>query len=135
AGEADSMEQQGGAAPLTGVRVLTVGQMLPGIYCGGILRDLGADVTVIEPVRGKAGARDADRFRGIAGQFPNRSLSSGISHCEIDLKDPGGRECFLGMVGQADVVMEGFRPGAMARLGLDAEVVRGVNPRVIYVSI
>ncbi|MCH8196052.1 MAG: CoA transferase, partial [Chloroflexi bacterium] len=118
--------------PLNGARLLSVGHTLPGIYCIAILRDLGADVTRIERV---AGASGGQRYDGLAGSFTTRSLLTGTSFCELDLKDPRGRECYLRMAQQADAVLEGFRPGVAERLGIDYARLSKDNPGLVYAAI
>jgi alpha-methylacyl-CoA racemase len=113
---------------LAGVRVLSVGHTLPAMYCIPALRDLGADVTLVE-------APDAARYASLAGLFPTRSLLAGTARCQINLRQPHGREAYLRMARQADVILEGFRPGTSARLGIDYDTVKDTNPRVIYVAI
>ncbi|MDT2021394.1 CaiB/BaiF CoA-transferase family protein [Methylocella sp. CPCC 101449] len=115
--------------PLAGVRVVEFTHMVMGPTCGLILADLGAEVIKIEPVTG-------DNTRKLigsgAGFFPtfNRNKQS----LAIDTKDPLGREIVLKLVAAADVFSENFKAGAMARLGFDAETLRKLNPRLIYVS-
>ena len=116
--------------PLDGVRVLSVGHTLPGLYCIAILRDLGADVTRIER---RAGG--ADRFPGVAGSFPTRSLDAGTARCGLDLKQERGRALFRRLAARADVVLEGFRPGTAARLGIGPDALTGENPRLVYVAL
>ncbi|MBN9081854.1 MAG: formyl-CoA transferase [Rhizobiales bacterium 62-17] len=115
--------------PLAGVRVVEFTHMVMGPTCGLILADLGAEVIKIEPVTG-------DNTRKLigsgAGFFPtfNRNKQS----LAIDTKDPLGREIVLKLVAAADVFSENFKAGAMARLGFDADTLRKLNPRLIYVS-
>jgi alpha-methylacyl-CoA racemase len=113
---------------LTEVRVLSVGHTLPAMYCIPSLRDLGADVTLVE-------APDAARYASLAGLFPTRSLLAGTARCQINLRDARGRDAYLRMARQADVILEGFRPGTSARLGVDYDTVKATNPRVIYAAI
>jgi crotonobetainyl-CoA:carnitine CoA-transferase CaiB-like acyl-CoA transferase len=115
---------------LQGVRVISVGHTLPGLYCLAILRDLGADVTRIE----RPAVHQA-RFAGIAGQFPVRSLQAGTSVCVIDLKAERGATVFRRLARQADVVLEGFRPGVAARLGIDQATLAAENPRLLHIAI
>ena len=115
---------------LDGVRVLSVGHTLPGLYCLAALRDLGADVTRIErPASAHA------RFAAVAGGFPVRSLHEGTSRCALDLKDARGAAAFRRMAATADVVLEGLRPGAAARLGIDHATLEAANPRLVHVAI
>ncbi|TKB09271.1 CaiB/BaiF CoA-transferase family protein [Desulforhopalus sp. IMCC35007] len=108
---------------LSGIQVLDLSRMLPGPYCSMILADHGADVIAIERKEYK---KDGLFFDGI-----NRNKR----HMTLDLKTPEGREIFLKMVTTADVVIEGFRPGVVNRLGIDYESLKRINPQIIYCSI
>jgi crotonobetainyl-CoA:carnitine CoA-transferase CaiB-like acyl-CoA transferase len=112
--------------------VLSVGHTLPAMYCIPVLRDLGADVTLVDaPARQPT----AKRYEGLAGLFPTDSLLAGTARCRIDLRDGNGREAYLRLARQVDVVLEGFRPGTSDRLGVSYEVVRAAHPGVIYAAI
>ncbi len=117
---------------LAHVRVLSLGHTLPSMYCIPVLRDLGAEVTLVE-------APDAEsvstRYAQLAGLFPTRSLLAGTARCTINLRDERGRDAYLRMARQADVIIEGFRPGTSARLGVDYDTIKDTNPTVIYVAI
>lgn len=121
-------------APLEGVRVLDLTRLLPGPLATQHLADYGAEVIKIEDT----GAGDYARTMGAMGgdtswfyQVVNRNKQS----LRLDLKHAEGRALFLRLVERADVVVEGFRPGVMARLGLRYEVLAEHNPRVILCSI
>lgn len=119
---------------LTGVTVLELGQVIAGTYGGAILAELGAEVIKIEPFSG-----DTARNPGIAplrGEsaihlFMNRGKKSVV----LDLKNPQGLELMYRLVEQADVVIDNFRPGVMARLGIDHESLKQRNPDIITVSV
>src|SRR6266404_3241240 len=117
---------------LAGVRVLSIGHTLPALYCVPALRDLGADVTLVEAPR-SAGA--AARYAGLGDLFPTRSLLAGTARCAINLRDERGRDAYLRMARHADVILEGFRPGTSTRLGVDYATVKKTNPGVIYAAI
>lgn len=108
---------------LSGIRVLDLSRMLPGPYCSMILADHGAEVIAIE-----------DKKFQEDGLFFN-DLNRNKSHMSLNLKTPEGLEIFFKLVEKADVVIEGFRPGVVQRLGVDYEAVRRENPRIIYCSI
>ena len=121
-------------APLEGVRVLDLTRLLPGPLATQHLADYGADVIKVEDT----GIGDYARTMGAMGgdaswfyQVVNRNKRS----LRLDLKQAEGRELFLRLVDTADVVVEGFRPGVMARLGLGYETLAGRNPRVVLCSI
>lgn len=113
--------------PLVDVRVLDLSQLLPGPFCTQILADLGAEVIKVEPPGGDP-ARDmpSDIFA-----TANRNKAS----IDLDLKAPLDREACLRLAADSDVVVEGFRPGVVERLGVGYDDVRGRNPEVIYCSI
>lgn len=116
--------------PLQGLRVLDFGHTVMGPSCGLILADLGADVTRIEPIAGDP----TRRLKGFgAGYFAffNRNKRS----IAVDLKTPEGQAVGQKLVAKADILIENFAPGAMARLGLDYETVREINPRLVYASL
>jgi alpha-methylacyl-CoA racemase len=117
---------------LAQVRVLSIGHTLPALYCIPALRDLGADVTLVEAPSTQAVAA---RYADLAGLFPTRSLLAGTARCQINLRDARGRDAYLRLARQADVILEGFRPGTSARLGVDYDTVKDVNPRVVYAAI
>jgi crotonobetainyl-CoA:carnitine CoA-transferase CaiB-like acyl-CoA transferase len=108
---------------LHGVKVLDLSRMLPGPYCSMILADHGAEVVAIED----------KKFQGDGLFFSD--LNRNKRHMSLNLKSPEGLEIFFRLVEMADVVLEGFRPGVVKRLGVDYQAVRQKNPRIIYCSI
>ncbi len=117
--------------PLAGVRVLELGHNIMGPACGLILADLGAEVWKVErPGQGD----DTRHLSGFgAGFFTcfNRNKQS----LAIDLKHDRGRELFLDLVAQADVVIENFAPGTVDRLGIGWQDCRARNPRIVFCSL
>ena len=117
------------ALPLTGLRVVEFTHMVMGPTCGMVLADLGAEVIKVEPIEG-------DRTRHLlgagAGFFPmfNRNKKS----IAIDLHQPEGAALARRLAGTADVVAENFKPGTMAKYGLDYAALSQTDPRLIYVS-
>ena len=122
-------EPQKPSLPYEGIRVVEFTHMVMGPTCGMVLADLGAEVIKIEPPEG-------DRTRNLlgsgAGFFPlfNRNKKS----ISLDLRSPEGREAALKLIATADIVSENFKPGTMAKLGLDYASLSKLNPRLIYVS-
>jgi crotonobetainyl-CoA:carnitine CoA-transferase CaiB-like acyl-CoA transferase len=112
---------------LAGLRVLDVSQLLPGPWAAQLLADLGATVTKVEPPGGD-GART---IRGDLFAATNRNKRSVV----LDLKDPAGRAALLTAARDADVLIEGYRPGVMERLGLGYEDLTSVNAGIVYCSI
>jgi crotonobetainyl-CoA:carnitine CoA-transferase CaiB-like acyl-CoA transferase len=120
--------------PLDDLRVLDLTQFLAGPYCTMVLAELGADVIKVERFPEGDDARAlAPKVNGESYPFamPNRSKRS----LALDLKTDAGRELFLELARNADVVVENFRPGVVGRLGIDYEAVKAVRPDVLYCSI
>ena len=111
---------------LSGLRVLDLSIWRPGPYATSLLVPLGADVLKVEPPGG-------DPMRRYAALFA--AVNEGKRSVELDLKDGAGRTRALELAAQADVLVEGFRPGVLGRLGLDEAAVRAQNPGVVYCSI
>ncbi len=115
--------------PLAGIRVVEFSHMVMGPTCGMVLADLGAEVIKVEPV-------DGDRTRHLlgagAGFFPmfNRNKKS----VAIDLRHAQGLEVALRLAGTADVVVQNFKPGVMAKYGLDHAALSRLNPGLVYVN-
>lgn len=121
--------------PLTGIRVVDLSRVLAGPYATMTLADLGADVVKVEHPRGGDETRSwGPPYAGSEAAYflsVNRSKRS----VALDLKQPEGRELALELCTRADVVIENFRPGGAARLGLDYETVRAGRPDVVYCTI
>jgi crotonobetainyl-CoA:carnitine CoA-transferase CaiB-like acyl-CoA transferase len=111
---------------LTGVRILDFTIWRPGPYATQLLGELGAEVCKVEPPGG-------DPMRAYPGLF--EALSVNKRSIVLDLKTDAGRGRALELATDADVVIEGFRPGVAARLGIGYDDVRGVNARVVYCSV
>jgi crotonobetainyl-CoA:carnitine CoA-transferase CaiB-like acyl-CoA transferase len=125
--------------PLDGIRVLAAEQMQALPYATQLLGRLGAEVVKVEhPVHGESGrgatpAMEDPDGRTVGATFLRNNLSK--KSVGLDLKAPAGRQLFLDLVPQFDVVAENFKAGTMDRLGLGYEDVRAVHPDVIYVSV
>jgi crotonobetainyl-CoA:carnitine CoA-transferase CaiB-like acyl-CoA transferase len=115
--------------PLAGVRVVEFTHMVMGPTCGMVLADLGAEAIKIEPI-------DGDRTRRLlgagAGFFPmfNRNKKSIL----VDLRAAAGAEIARRLCASADIVAENFKPGTMAKYGLDYAALAESNPRLIYIA-
>jgi alpha-methylacyl-CoA racemase len=109
------------SGPLEGLKVLELAGIGPGPYACMLLADLGADILRLE--RG-----DSTRERDVSWDLLNRSRYS----VAVDLKNDAGRELVLELCEQADVLIEGFRPGVTERLGLGPDEVWRRNPRLVY---
>jgi crotonobetainyl-CoA:carnitine CoA-transferase CaiB-like acyl-CoA transferase len=114
--------------PLSGIVVLDLTRLLPGAVATQQLADWGAEVIKIE----QPGTGDYARAMNPA-VFAR--TNSGKKSVAIDLKQPRGREVVMALVQHADVLIEGFRPGVMTRLGLSFDELHAVNKRLIYVSL
>jgi len=126
------------ALPLHGVRVLDVTNVLAGPFCSYQLVLLGAEVIKIEhPENGDLARRLGAGVQGNADLMGASfvSVNAGKQSVTINLKDPEGKEIFKKLTAISHVVLENFRPGVMARLGLDYAALSEVNPRLVYCSI
>jgi alpha-methylacyl-CoA racemase len=121
-------------SPLDGVRVLDLTRLLPGGFLSALLADLGADVVKVEePTLG-------DYMRWQEKRIGPESAASWVvgrnkRSLAVDLKRPEGVELFLALAQDAQVVVEGFRPGVVDRLGVGYDAVRQLNPRIVYASL
>ena len=119
---------------LAGIKVLDLSRLLPGPFCSMLLADMGADVIKVEdPKRG-----DYIRWwRPFVGKYSGFHvvLNRNKRSLALNLKLPEGKDLFLQLAGEADVVLESFRPGVMTRLGLGYETLRIANPRLVYCAI
>ena len=117
-----------------GVRVLDLSAFLPGPLASLLLADMGAEILKVEPPAGDAmtqlGPRDAD-----GRPLFYEAVNAGKTARRMDLKQPETRAEFLRLVAEFDVLIEGFRPGVMRRLGLGYAVLREINPGLIYCSL
>jgi len=113
------------SAPLAGIRVLDLTRLLPGPLCGQHLADLGAEVIKIEDTGAGDYVRPALR----------PLLNRGKRGLQLNLKSEDGKAVLRMLVQTADALIEGFRPGSMARLGVSYEDLREFNPRLVYCSI
>lgn len=122
------------SGPLSGVRILDITTVLMGPYATQILGDMGADVIKVEPPGG-----DSVRITGIARNEGMASIFLHVNRSKrsivLDLKQAEGREAVLRLAATADVLVYNVRPQAMARLGLDYEVIAAVNPKILYVGV
>ena len=114
------------AGPLAGIRVLDLTRLLPGPVCTLYLADLGADVVKIEDTGTGDYARSIGARPGGVSAF-YRAVNRNKRSVSLDLKHARGRALFLALAKDADVVVEGFRPGAVAGLGIDYEAVAPIN--------
>ena len=122
--------------PLGHIRVLDVSQIMAGPFCGMLLGDMGADVIKVEPPGSGDLTRRSMGFKlkgsdSLGFINMNRNKRSIV----LNLKTEAGRNVFYQLVKTADVLIENYRPGAAARLGIDYATLKAINPRIIYASI
>lgn len=110
--------------PLSGVRVVEMAGIGPAPFCGMLLAQMGADVMQI----------DRKEASGLGVAFPVEfdHLNRGKTAVALDLKDDGDRDVARALIDRADILIEGFRPGVMERIGLGPESFRGSNPRLVF---
>ena len=121
------------AAPLQGLRVVDFTRVLAGPHCTKALRDLGADVTKIEPPSGDLGRVGLPYVNGIGLYYVQQN--AGKRNLSLDLNYAEAREIVGRLCREADVIVENFRPGTLARFSFGYEDVKAFNPRIIYVSL
>ena len=119
-------------APLQGLRVVDFTRVLAGPHCTKALRDLGANVTKIEPPSGDLARVALPHVDGLGLYYVQQN--AGKRNLSIDLNYPEAREIVTDMCREADVIVENFRPGTLARFGLSYADVSAYNPGIIYVS-
>jgi len=120
-------------SPLKGIRVVDMSQGIAGPHCGMLLALYGAEVIKLEPPTG-------DWMRGIGPRYGGQTSHSanynrGKKSLILDLKDPKALAAARKLIDRADVFIENFRPGAVARLGLGYDEVKKTNPGLVYLSI
>lgn len=119
--------------PLAGTKVLDLTRALSGPFATRILSDLGADVIKVEPPDGDMTRAYGSRIGGLASHFTQHN--AGKRDISIDMKAGGAVELVLALAAVADIVVENFRPGVMARFGLDWASLHARNPRLCMLSI
>ena len=110
--------------PLSGIRVLEFEAIGPGPFAGMLLADMGADVLVVD--------RPASSDLGLKRERWYDVMMRGKRSVTLDLKSPSSKEAALQLVGRADALIEGFRPGVMERLGLGPDIALARNPKLVY---
>jgi len=122
---------------LEGVKILDLSRVIPGTFCTMLLGDFGAEVVKIETpgltefVGSSRSLQGEENRKKAAYYAPNRNKKS----ITVNLKSEAGREIFYRLSKQADVIIEGFRPGVAKRLGIDYETISKLNPRIVYCSL
>lgn len=116
---------------LSGFTILDLSRLLPGPFCSMLLADMGADVIKIEE------PKSGDYIRWWPPMIGKNSgfhvvLNRNKRSLTLNLKAEDGKKIFQHLVKKADVVLEGFRPGVMERLGVGYEALKDINPRLVY---
>ncbi|SDY64613.1 CaiB/BaiF CoA transferase family protein [Citreimonas salinaria] len=121
--------------PLDGIKVIELGQLIAGPYCGQVMADFGAEVIKIEP----PGAGDPMRQWGRTDRDGDpvwfSVIARGKRSVTLNLRDPDGQQVLRDLVRDADVLIENFRPGTMERWGLGYDALSAINPRLIMARV
>ncbi|MEN3165240.1 CoA transferase [Tistrella mobilis] len=118
---------------LQGIKVVDLSLFLPGPYLTMVMADHGAEVIKVEPPSGEPTRDIGAKAGGTSVWF--RNTHRGKRCVTLDLKHPDDKARLFEMLAEADVMVEAFRPGVAARLGIDYETVRAINPRIVYCAI
>jgi len=118
---------------LSGIKVVDLTSMVSGPVAATILADQGAEVVKVEPLHGEQMRYLGPSDQGTPPTF--FSCNRGKQSIAVDLKSEAGRTILWRLIEQADVLIQNFRPGAMARMGFSDEDIRSKNPGIVYVSI
>jgi crotonobetainyl-CoA:carnitine CoA-transferase CaiB-like acyl-CoA transferase len=121
------------AKPLAGIRVIEFANFIAGPLCGTLLADMGADVVKVEPPLGDM-SRATPPIRNdesVSFTALNRNKRSLV----LDLKRPQAQEILRVLAARSDVLVEAYRPGALEKMGLGAEHLKAINPRIVYTSV
>jgi len=128
--------------PLSGITVIDLTRVLAGPYCTMVLRDLGAEVIKVEPPQGDEArgfgpflAERAGEAGGSGESAYFTSLNCGKRSVVLDLKEEAGRAALAALIRRADVLVENFRPGTLARLGFPPDRLAALNARLVYAAI
>jgi CoA:oxalate CoA-transferase len=119
--------------PLTGLRVLDLSRVVAGPFAGRMLSDLGADVVKVEPPAGDISRVWGEQRHGLSGFYTQQN--AGKRNVCVDLGITGGAPVVCALAAAADILIENFRPGVLARLELGWDVLHEANPRLIVLSI
>lgn len=128
------MSSGGEHGPLAGLRILEVGHMLAGPYCGLLLADMGADIVKIEPPEGDIGRRVSPHFIGPHNAYFT-SLNRGKKSVVIDLASDAGRDALHELARDAHALVTNLRPSAIRKLGLTYDSLSAHNPKLVCVAL
>lgn len=119
--------------PLAGIKVLDLSRVFAGPVCGRILSDLGAEVVKVEPPEGDVTRLWGRKAAGLSTYYVQQNV--GKQNICVDLRQAGGPELIKQLVEHADIVVENFRPGVMAKYGIDYESLKAIKPDLVMASI
>nr|XP_061840633.1 succinate--glutarate CoA-transferase-like [Nerophis lumbriciformis] len=119
--------------PLAGIKVLDLSRVFAGPVCGRILSDLGAEVVKVEPPEGDVTRLWGRKAAGLSTYYVQQNV--GKQNISVDLRQPGGADLIRKLVTHADIVVENFRPGVMAKYGLDYDSLKQHKPDLVMASI
>jgi formyl-CoA transferase len=125
------MSSSDAAGPLAGLKVVEMGQLIAGPFCGQLLGDMGADVVKLEP----PGEGDPMRQWGRGAPVWWEVIARNKKSVSLNLRDSEGQAIARRLIGQADILIENFRPGTLERWGLDPTSLRADNPGLIVVRV
>jgi CoA:oxalate CoA-transferase len=122
-----------GSRPLAGIRVLDLSRVLSGPHAARMLADLGAEIVKVEPPAGDTTRFATPKINGVTSYYAQQN--SGKRNVSLDMNVPAAKEILLALAEQCDVLIENFRPGVAARMGIGYDAVAARNPRIVYASI
>jgi len=126
---------KGTKGPLEGIRVVEMAQIMAGPTCGQLLADLGADVIKVEKLPGGDDSRSYREHTIHGESSPFMMMNRNKLGIAVNLKVPGGVEVVKRLLAQADVLVENYRLGTLDKLGLGWDVLKALNPRLVYCAI
>ena len=128
-------DDSGNPGPLSDLRLIEMGTLLAGPFCGQLMGDFGAEVIKVEPPGKGDPMREwgQEKAHGMSLWWP--VIARNKKSVTLNLKTEQGKDIFRTLAKTADVVVENFRPGVMKRLGFSYEVLREINPKLIYCAI
>lgn len=132
---ANTQPVDGPTGPLAGIRVIELGQLLAGPYCGQLLGDLGADVIKVEDPQHGDPMRNWGREKPHGKSLWWAVVARNKKSVGIDLRDAEGQEILRRLIQEADVLIENFRPGTLERWGLDYESLAATNPSLVLARV
>ena len=122
---------------LEGIKIVELVHMPPGELCSMILGDFGADITKVEALPAAGGRKliDPGEAEALKSLMAFNAVNRNKKSIRLNLKTEEGKQVFYKLAGEADVVIEGFRPGVAKRMGVDYETINKLNPRIVYCSL